>query len=75
MCYAIPGKITDISGDTAIVDYGGVTRKANVSLIDNATAGDHVLVHAGFVIERIDKRSAEKALSLIESVIENENTG
>ena len=39
MCLAIPGKIVAIDGEMGDVDFGGVTRKANLSMVD-ANVGD-----------------------------------
>ena len=50
MCLAVPGKIINIEGNQAEVDFGGVVRKVNVSLVESAP-GDWVVVHAGFAIE------------------------
>ncbi len=65
MCYAIPAKIIEIRGDSAIVDYGGVKKTINLSLIDHVNVNDFVLIHAGFAIEKIDQRSAEESLNII----------
>lgn len=65
MCYAIPAKIMELDGDTAVVDYGGVEKKVNISLVSNPKVGDYVLIHAGFAIEKIQKRSAEESLAII----------
>ena len=65
MCYAIPAKILKIEKDTAEVDYGGVLKKVNVSLIDNPLIGDYVLIHAGFAIEKLDRKSAQESLEII----------
>jgi len=46
MCLAVPAKILEINGDLAKVDFGGVTREINVTLV-NVKIGDYVLVHAG----------------------------
>jgi hydrogenase expression/formation protein HypC len=71
MCYAIPAKIIEINEDTATVDYGGVTKKTNISLIENSKIGDYVLIHAGFAIEKLDKKSAEESVAAIENHIIN----
>ena len=64
MCLAIPGKIVEISGDKAIVQYGeGVTSNANVSLVE-AKVGDYVLVHAGFAIQVLSEEEAAETISL-----------
>ncbi|NMC34310.1 MAG: HypC/HybG/HupF family hydrogenase formation chaperone, partial [Veillonellaceae bacterium] len=54
MCLAVPGKVTSIDGNQADVDFGGVVRKVNVSLVE-ATVGEWVVVHAGFAIEKMDE--------------------
>ncbi|MFH0952819.1 MAG: HypC/HybG/HupF family hydrogenase formation chaperone [Verrucomicrobiota bacterium] len=52
MCLAVPVRIIELRGDTAVVDISGVRREANVSFIDSPKVGDHVLLHAGFAIEK-----------------------
>lgn len=69
MCLAVPGKIESIKGDNAKIDFGGVTRKANISLVD-AEIGDYVIVHAGYAIERLDEEEAQKSLDAWDEVIE-----
>ncbi|MCI4434667.1 MAG: HypC/HybG/HupF family hydrogenase formation chaperone [Thermoplasmata archaeon] len=68
MCLGIPGKVVSIKGDHALIDYGGVTREANISLVD-AKEGDYVIVHAGFAIEILDKEEAEKTIELWKELI------
>lgn len=65
MCLAIPAKILEINGDVAKVDYGGITKEVNVSLLDNPAIDEYVLIHAGFAIEHLDKKAAEDALEII----------
>ena len=64
MCLAVPGRITEIDGTKARVDFGGVTREADLTLVPEASAGDYVLVHAGFAIERLNEAEAEETLKL-----------
>jgi len=66
---AIPGRILKIDGDDALVDFGGVRRKANVSLVD-AKPGAYVIVHAGFAIQLLDEREAKESLKLWAQVLE-----
>jgi len=61
MCLAIPGTIAKIEEETATIDYGGTTRQASLRLLPDAAVGDCVLVHAGFVIQ---KMSADKGAEL-----------
>ena len=75
MCLAIPGKVIEIdsSKEHAKVDYGdGTMRSANISLID-VKVGDYVLVHAGFAIEVLDEKEAEKTLALFREMISMED--
>ncbi|MFP4001625.1 MAG: HypC/HybG/HupF family hydrogenase formation chaperone [Candidatus Natronoplasma sp.] len=69
MCLAVPGLIEEIKGDTAEIDFGGVTREANISLVD-ADIGDYVIVHAGYAIEKMDEEEAEKSLEAWDEVLE-----
>ncbi|MFH0862418.1 MAG: HypC/HybG/HupF family hydrogenase formation chaperone [Candidatus Altiarchaeota archaeon] len=70
MCYAIPAKIIGLTGEIATVDYGGLRKKTNVSMIDSPKRGDYVLVHAGFAIEKLAPKDAEESLSLIREYAE-----
>jgi hydrogenase expression/formation protein HypC len=64
MCLAIPGRVVEIEGTTAKVDFGGVTRDADVTFVPDASRGDYVLVHAGFAIERLDEAEALETFKL-----------
>jgi hydrogenase expression/formation protein HypC len=70
MCLAVPGKIVELSGDTARVDFGGITKEANVSLVPEATVDAYVLVHAGFAIQVLNEAEAEETLSLFRQMAE-----
>ena len=66
MCLAVPGKIAEIAGRTARVDYGGgLVREAALDLLKDAKVGDYVLVHAGYAITRLDEAEAEETLRII----------
>jgi len=68
MCLSIPARIEEIEGDTALVQMGGVRYRANVSFIEAPRVGDFVLIHAGFAIQKIDEKEAEKSLCLFEEM-------
>ncbi|KAA0010571.1 MAG: HypC/HybG/HupF family hydrogenase formation chaperone [Thermoplasmata archaeon] len=70
MCLAIPGKVVEIKGRKAIVDYGGVIREADISLVD-AKKGDYVIVHAGFAIQVIDEKEAKETIKIFEEMLKN----
>jgi len=62
MCLAIPGKVIKIEGEHAVIDYGGISRKANITLVD-VKVGDYVIVHAGFAIQKLDEKEAIETLN------------
>ncbi|MEW5748288.1 MAG: HypC/HybG/HupF family hydrogenase formation chaperone [Candidatus Thermoplasmatota archaeon] len=74
MCLAVPAEVKSIDGVMATVDFGGVTRTANVSLVD-AKVGDFVIVHAGYAIEILDREDAEKTLDLFRQLLSQGDTG
>lgn len=69
MCLAIPMKVINIdrSGDHAegVVESGGVSRRANFSLMKGVKPGDYVLLHAGFAIEKVKPEEARKTLKAL----------
>ncbi|HII72394.1 TPA: HypC/HybG/HupF family hydrogenase formation chaperone [Candidatus Woesearchaeota archaeon] len=65
MCLALPGRIIAIDGETALVDYDGIKKEANISLIE-CEVGDFVLVHVGFAIQKVDEDSARQTYSLLD---------
>ncbi|MDD1746618.1 MAG: HypC/HybG/HupF family hydrogenase formation chaperone [Methanomassiliicoccales archaeon] len=68
MCLAVPGKIVSINGQNALIDFGGVQREANVSLIE-PIVGDYVVVHAGFAIQVVDEEEAKETIKLWEELM------
>ena len=63
MCLAYPGKVVELNGDFARVDFGEGTIKEsiNTSLVQ-AKIGDYVLVHAGYAIQTMDEAEARLTL-------------
>ena len=69
MCLAIPARVVEIKENVAKVDFGeGVLRDVNVTLVD-AKVGEYVLVHAGYAIQVLDRKSAEETLELWKEVL------
>ena len=65
MCLAVPMKIVEIKGDGGFVESSGLKRTANFSLIKNPKIGEYVLLHAGFAIERVKEKEAQKTLKIL----------
>lgn len=59
MCLAVPLKLTEINGSTAIGEAMGVSREVRVDFIRDPKPGEYVIVHAGFAIERLSPQQAE----------------
>ena len=69
MCLAIPHTLIAITGPkTAIGRAGTVEVEIRTDLIDTPAMGDHVLVHAGFAIERLLPDEAAEVEALWESI-------
>jgi len=66
MCLGVPAKIVSIDKNTmiGIGDFGGVRRRVDLRLVPNVRVGEYVIVHAGAAIGKIDRREAEKTLSI-----------
>jgi hydrogenase expression/formation protein HypC len=67
MCLAVPGKIVEIDGEDVTIDYRAEKRKAKAVGLD-VKKGDYVIVSAGFVVTKVEKEEAERALSAISSL-------
>jgi hydrogenase expression/formation protein HypC len=64
MCLGVPGKIVEVDGSEAVVDFWGVRRKVALDIVDEAVSpGDHVLVHVGFAIRRIAAEDVAETLA------------
>ncbi len=64
MCLAIPMEIVKIKGDTAMARADGLEREVNIRFVKEVKKGDFVVIHAGFAIEKIDKKKAEETIKL-----------
>ena len=66
MCLAIPVKVIEVyPGEQALADIGGVRKTIDISLVDEVQAGDYVILHVGFAINRLDEAEAQKTLALL----------
>ncbi len=59
MCLAVPLKLIEIKGSTAIAEAMGVSREIRVDFIRDPQPGEYVIVHAGFAIERMSAQQAQ----------------
>ncbi|MDQ7042474.1 MAG: HypC/HybG/HupF family hydrogenase formation chaperone [Sulfurimonas sp.] len=77
MCLSIPSKVVKISDDETMctVDTMGVQRDANLMMMEDndVKVGDYVLLHIGFVMNKIDDEEAEKSLETYREILEAMN--
>jgi hydrogenase expression/formation protein HypC len=71
MCLGIPAKVLEINGDIAKVDFGGVSREVDISLV-NAKINDYVIIHAGFAIQKLDEKEAIDTLDLFKQILDSD---
>ena len=72
MCVALPGIIETIEDNIASVNFSGNIVRAHTGVVD-VKVGDFVLVHAGLVIQKLDREEAENMRELFEMIKEIEN--
>ena len=72
MCVALPGIIEKIEDNIASVNFSGNVVRAHTGVVD-VKVGDFVLVHAGLVIQKLDREEAENMRELFEMIKEIEN--
>jgi len=65
MCLAVPSKITKIENGIGTIDVDGVKRTASLLLVEDASVGDYVIVHAGFALHKIDEKAAMETLNIL----------
>ena len=63
MCLAVPGKIIEIKGNEAVVDYD-IEKSRAVLLEKTYKIGDYVIVQGKVVVQKIEKKEALDALRL-----------
>ena len=63
MCLAIPLRLLEINGKSAVGEAMGMRREIRVDFIEAPKVGDYVMVHAGFAIERVRAEQAEEDLA------------
>ena len=73
MCLSIPSKVVKIDkqNNAATVDTMGVQREARLDLMedDSVELGDYVLIHIGFIMNKIDEKDALDSLQAYEEIL------
>lgn len=69
MCVAAPGRIIEINGNTAKIDYSSNITTVKKGIVD-CKVGDWVLVHAGLIIQALPENEAEYMVDLFKDLEE-----
>jgi hydrogenase expression/formation protein HypC len=70
MCLGVPGRVVEVNGLNATVDFWGVRRETRLDVIDEPVQpGDYILNHVGFAIRRIPPGEIEETLGLYELLL------
>ncbi|RJQ47044.1 MAG: HypC/HybG/HupF family hydrogenase formation chaperone [Nitrospiraceae bacterium] len=71
MCVGVPMQLVEINYPTGIAEAKGVTREIGLQLLSEGQVqiGDHVIVHVGFAIEKIDKNLADEIWEALDEVL------
>jgi hydrogenase expression/formation protein HypC len=70
MCLGVPGRVLEIEGSVATVDFWGVKRHVFLDIVDEPVAiGDYILNHVGFAIRRIPTEAIEETLAMYEQLM------
>lgn len=60
MCLAVPMTIISINGTRAIAEAYGVRRAVDITMVPDVRIDDKVIIHAGFVLERLNPDEARE---------------
>lgn len=70
MCLGVPGRVVEVDGMLAVVDFWGVRKEVRLDVVDVPVgAGDYVLNHVGFAIRRIPAEDVGQTLALYEALL------
>jgi len=72
VCLGIPMQITAIDGYTAHCEAKGVVRDASLFMLqeESLQAGDYIVVHLGYAIQKITAQEARTAWELYDQMLE-----
>ena len=71
MCLAIPMQITAIDGYNARCEARGVQRDVSLFMLqgDEVQAGDYIMVHLGYAVQKIPEQEAQAAWALYDEML------
>jgi hydrogenase expression/formation protein HypC len=72
MCLGVPGKVIEVNGLVATVDFWGVRKQIRLEVVDEPVRpGDYILNHVGYAIRRIPPGEIDATLALYEELLQH----
>ena len=73
MCLAVPMQIKSVDGYAAVCEAKGIEREVSLFMLqgEDVVAGDHVLVHVGYAIQKVSEEEARSTWELFEEILEH----
>jgi hydrogenase expression/formation protein HypC len=62
-------RVASVAGERATVALGETQIDCSVELLDDVSAGDYVIVHAGFAIQKLGVAEAEETIRLLDQMV------
>ncbi|HLH25784.1 MAG TPA: HypC/HybG/HupF family hydrogenase formation chaperone [Chloroflexota bacterium] len=73
MCLSVPARVVAVhDAQWATVDVGGTSKRVSIDLVEGVQAGDYVLLHVGFALQKIDEAEAASLLALFDEMVQAE---
>ena len=70
MCLGVPGRVVEVRGTIALVDFWGVRRETRLDVVDQPVQpGDYILNHGGFAIRKIPEAEIQETLALYDLLL------
>lgn len=70
MCLGVPGRVVEVHGLSATIDFWGVRREVRLDIVDQPVEpGDYILNHVGFAIRKIPEEEIGETFALYEELL------
>jgi len=70
MCLGVPGRVVEVDGPVATVDFWGIRKQVRLELLDRPVQrDDYILDYVGYAIRKIPSQDIEATLVLFEELL------
>ncbi len=70
MCLGIPGRVVEVRGRRAVVDFNGIKREVDATL-ESVSPGDYVIVHVGMIISKVNEEEAREMIEAWQELLKS----